>query len=470
MMQEDIVIAPWLMMNNAEQLSNRIKADLQETAREFTALFPGEAPVGWILGEDSHSLEARAYFEILLSTAAYLSHMRLGTLVITEEISSVATSLLRRYLSSYGSSFILSMYACIMLHLDAQLLHYYGKVPEGIFVSGEWHRPWIDYTLEKELEACVKAGLFQRIAENGESFIQLTVEGEALFQQYHDHLKQAGYLKQREQLIRASNFTNMEDYEAIMTQSFVNIRGYRRQLLERSGIRPGMKVLELGCGCGALTLDAGLWRLVGESGKVVATDISVGMIERAKRKLTSRTAPRVDFQPAAAENLPFPDNEFDAVVGMMFLHFTDIPKVFAEIRRVTKAGGKFTTLFGLSVPVQKDFFMEWFQPVVEQGLAEDNSAPLPKESCVPTIAGQYFRDFTCETVETVFDLSKVENVVRFVAQAGTLADLNSLPWKARESLFQVLIDRGYAIRGKYGAEGMKRIQPAQWFQGTVDKP
>ena len=65
--------------------------------------------------------------------------------------------------------------------------------------------------------------------------------------------------------------------------------GYRRriqppsQLIERSGIKKGMKVLDLGCGPGAFT--PFIARTVGEKGKVYALDIQTDMLKQLERKL-----------------------------------------------------------------------------------------------------------------------------------------------------------------------------------------
>ncbi len=66
--------------------------------------------------------------------------------------------------------------------------------------------------------------------------------------------------------------------------------GYRRkiqppsQLIERSGIKKGMQVLDLGCGSGAFTTF--LARAVGQKGKVYALDIQAGMLKQLENKLS----------------------------------------------------------------------------------------------------------------------------------------------------------------------------------------
>ena len=66
--------------------------------------------------------------------------------------------------------------------------------------------------------------------------------------------------------------------------------GYRRkiqppsQMIERSGIKNGMQVLDLGCGSGAFT--PFIARTVGEGGRVYALDIQADMLKQLERKLS----------------------------------------------------------------------------------------------------------------------------------------------------------------------------------------
>src|SRR5438128_697292 len=100
----------------------------------------------------------------------------------------------------------------------------------------------------------------------------------------------------------------------------------------------GLKnVLEIACGTGRVTQ-----HLVGEladDGNLIATDLNPDMITLARQKVSDG---RIRWQAADAQQLPFGDNTFDAVVcqyGVMF--FPDKPKAFAEAHRVLKNGGKF---------------------------------------------------------------------------------------------------------------------------------
>lgn len=92
------------------------------------------------------------------------------------------------------------------------------------------------------------------------------------------------------------------------------------------------KTLELGCGTGEYTL-----RLAKTGSKIIAIDISLLLIQQAKQKVKSSN---VNFIIADAENLPFKDNTFTAVVGNAVLHHLNLPNALSETKRVLISAGK----------------------------------------------------------------------------------------------------------------------------------
>jgi SAM-dependent methyltransferase len=112
---------------------------------------------------------------------------------------------------------------------------------------------------------------------------------------------------------------------------------YAADIVDRLRARPITAVLELAAGTGVVSraLCAGL----SEGASLVATDLNPAMLDWAKAVGTSRP---VEWRQADAQQLPFADGAFDAVVcqfGAMF--FPDKPKAFAEARRVLRPGGVF---------------------------------------------------------------------------------------------------------------------------------
>jgi ubiquinone/menaquinone biosynthesis C-methylase UbiE len=114
-----------------------------------------------------------------------------------------------------------------------------------------------------------------------------------------------------------------------------------QDIIARSGIGAGMRVLEVGCGSGAwLPFVA---RAVGKQGLLVALDIQTAMLRQVQRKLAEATTDgwgEVAPLSASAHTLPFADGTFDAVYLVSVLaEIPAPPRVLAEIKRVLKPGG-----------------------------------------------------------------------------------------------------------------------------------
>jgi ubiquinone/menaquinone biosynthesis C-methylase UbiE len=114
----------------------------------------------------------------------------------------------------------------------------------------------------------------------------------------------------------------------------------RKVSIEPAEIKPGDRVLDVGCGTGDLTMLAKT--LAGPTGEVYGTDASPKMIEVARRK-AARTGVDVTFQVDLIENMTFPDNQFDVVLSSLMMHHLpdDLKREgLAEIYRVLKPGGR----------------------------------------------------------------------------------------------------------------------------------
>lgn len=111
--------------------------------------------------------------------------------------------------------------------------------------------------------------------------------------------------------------------------------------IAQSGLRPDMRVLEIGCGSGAHTLLAA--RTVGPCGEVVALDVQQGMLDQLIAKL--RRAENADVANVTmalgdAMNLPFPNDAFDLVMMVTVLpEIPDQARALAEIHRVLRRKG-----------------------------------------------------------------------------------------------------------------------------------
>lgn len=108
-------------------------------------------------------------------------------------------------------------------------------------------------------------------------------------------------------------------------------------LLALAAPRPGERVLDVGCGCGASTLE--LARAVGPAGRVTALDISGPMLAEARARAEAAGVDNVDWQQADAASAAL--EAFDLLVsnfGLMF--FGDPLAAFAHLRRAAGPGAR----------------------------------------------------------------------------------------------------------------------------------
>lgn len=130
-------------------------------------------------------------------------------------------------------------------------------------------------------------------------------------------------------------------YDTIVKlMSFGKDKAIRQASIELAQIKPGDKVLDVGCGTGDLTLEAK--KLAGPTGEVYGTDASPIMIEQAQQK-AARTNVNVTFQVGLVEKIDFPENQFDVVLSSLMMHHLpdDLKRAgLTEIFRILKPGGR----------------------------------------------------------------------------------------------------------------------------------
>jgi len=127
---------------------------------------------------------------------------------------------------------------------------------------------------------------------------------------------------------------------SVKWMSFVKDKAIRKASIELAQIKPGEKVLDVGCGTGDLTLEAK--KLAGSTGEVHGIDASPNMIEQAQGKV-AKSGVDVSFQVGLIENIEFPENQFDVVLSSLMMHHLpdDLKRAgLAEIYRVLKPGGR----------------------------------------------------------------------------------------------------------------------------------
>ena len=95
---------------------------------------------------------------------------------------------------------------------------------------------------------------------------------------------------------------------------------YNRQIIALLSLQKQHRVLDLGCGTGALTRAIGDRLDAAAGGMALGIDAAAAMIRVATKKRASTTC---RFEVAAAESLPYDAASFDAVVSSLFFHHVD---------------------------------------------------------------------------------------------------------------------------------------------------
>ena len=106
---------------------------------------------------------------------------------------------------------------------------------------------------------------------------------------------------------------------------------FTRQLLQEAGIRPGMRILDIGCGSGDVSFLAA--DLVGPTGRVVGVDLAAAAVRRASDRAQAANRSNVSFVEGDPLEMEFTDR-FDAVVGRLVMMY--LPDPVVALRRLAR--------------------------------------------------------------------------------------------------------------------------------------
>lgn len=168
---------------------------------------------------------------------------------------------------------------------------------------------------------------------------------------------------------------------------------WRKQTVAAVDAKPGQRVLDVAAGTGTSSepfADMGV--------EVVAADLSEGMLAVGRRR-----RPDITFIQADVTDLPFEDEEFDAVTMSYGLrNVADYPRALRELYRVTKPGGRIvinefsTPVFGPFRAVYKNYLMRLIPPIAMRLSSNPESYVYLAESIIDwpnqEELAQHFRD------------------------------------------------------------------------------
>ena len=104
-------------------------------------------------------------------------------------------------------------------------------------------------------------------------------------------------------------------------------------------LHPGERVVDIGSGAGLDSLIAA--KMVGPSGKVIGVDMTLSMLQKARKSASKVGLGNVEFREGVAESLPVPDGWADVVISNGVLNLLpDKLAALREMARVLKPGGR----------------------------------------------------------------------------------------------------------------------------------
>lgn len=125
--------------------------------------------------------------------------------------------------------------------------------------------------------------------------------------------------------------------------SFGMHRWWKRVLVKRAGEVRGKRILDAATGTGDLAFR--FQERVGESGKVVAADLSSGMLRAATERAEREGVRGIEWRQADVTQLPFEDESFDlSMISFGIRNVTDPVAGLRELGRVTRRGGRLLVL------------------------------------------------------------------------------------------------------------------------------
>lgn len=168
-------------------------------------------------------------------------------------------------------------------------------------------------------------------------------------------------------------------FDEFVTPSNITIA---EEALQRTGLRPEMRVLDVAAGSGALSIPAAR-----TGAEVVATDISPAMVKRLEARARTEGLDNLTARVMDGHDLDLEDDTFD-IAGSQFgvMLFPDLPQGLSELARVTKPGGH-VLLVTMGPPSEIEFlgfFLEAVKSAVPgfAGLPMD-PPPLPFQVSEP---------------------------------------------------------------------------------------
>jgi len=198
------------------------------------------------------------------------------------------------------------------------------------------------------------------------------------------------------------------------------------------------RILELGCG------PAYMWKecssRIPAGWDITLSDLSSGMVDAAWRNLVV-TGRAFQFKESDAQEIPFDDETFDAVIAnFMLYHVPDRPKALREIKRVLKSGGKLIAATAGGTHLKE--MMEYLQQVHVGNIWESYANPFTLENGLEQLK-LVFPNVTLARYQDSLNVTEVEPVMAYIRSSMRATELSEEELvKVRTNLENELKEKG----------------------------
>jgi SAM-dependent methyltransferase len=234
------------------------------------------------------------------------------------------------------------------------------------------------------------------------------------------------------------------------------------RLVELAEIGAGDSVLDVAAGYGEPSLTAA--KVVGADGRVVATDISAGMLAFGRERATAAGAENIEFVESDAASLDFPAASFDAAVSRWGIIFEpEGEQTAARVRSFLKPGAKMAiSSWGPPdrVPMIAVPMMTAMQRLEVPPPPPGTPGPLSRpthEAISGLLEGGGFSDVQVEELQVEFEYDSPEEFTRCTKAivAPLTAMIAKHPPEVQEQTWDAITE---AVRGQAGPDGKVRLE------------
>ena len=151
---------------------------------------------------------------------------------------------------------------------------------------------------------------------------------------------------------------------------------FGQRLVEQADLTPGMRVLDVGTGRGAVLFPAA--QAVSPSGSVLGIDLSEEMVRATNAEIEQRRVLNARAQVMDADHLTFPEAEFDAITcAFSFFFLSDQDAVLSAFHRILRPGGRVAlSIWAEETPIEVARW-RWYDDLVKRFLqSSSGSSPL----------------------------------------------------------------------------------------------